>query len=165
MSEENAGTPTRSRAQLAEAGFNFVPFPTTAEGKAYTVEIPQAESWEVYFGLWRELGHNPDEVLTDILNAANKQGGSQGAKTPVRDAVKTGDEDAIAAAIEQHQESAETYVLGAPRAGRRTTHETGLTTKQRESLGSAVARKSIEKGGAPTQAEIESIYEELGLPH
>lgn len=156
------------------AGFKLVEFPTKTGEFSYSVQVPQADSWKVYFEFWKAQGHNPDEVLTDILNAQNKQTGTQSPKQTVRDAVQeaeaageeiSGDNPRIAEAVEKAREASAGYVLGAPRAGGGggARHETGLTKKQREEFGTAMASAMIEKGGAVTKTDQREIAEALGI--
>lgn len=156
----------RTLDTLEEAGFTFKTVTTSASGREYAVEVPQAESWQTYYDFWKSQGQNPDEVLTKILNSDNEQGAKQGDKAPVREAIKKGDEEQIAAAIESHQKSARTFVQGAPRGGGGARHSSGLTAKERSKLGTRLAEVTQEKareGKAPTQEDINAIYSELGI--
>lgn len=159
----------RTADTLEGHGFTFKRVETKAGGVPYEVEVPQAESWETYFEFWKEQGQNPDDVLTKILNAQNEQGAKQGDKQAVRDALEKDGGNAGPAteeAIGKHQETARTFVMGAPRGGGGARHATGLTAKQRQALGTRLAEVSQAKskeGKAPTQADINAIYEELGI--
>ena len=158
----------RTVEQLEEAGFTVKTVETSASGREYSVEVPQAESWRVYYDYWKSQGQNPDEVLTKILNSDNEQGAKQGDKGPVRDAIGADDatEESIAKAIADHQSSAQTFILGAPRGGGGARHSSGLTAKERASLGTKLAEVTAQRaaeGKRPTQADLDSIYEELGI--
>lgn len=166
------------KRDVVEAGFEVKSFPTSTGGFTYEAEVPQAESWKVYYDFWKAEGENPDEVLTQILNAQNKQTGTQSPKQTVREVVnelsETGedlqDEDGnvhpkLAEAVDAANESSKGYVLGAPRAGGGggARHETGLTKKEREAFGTAIATASVRKGGALTAKEQREVAEELGI--
>lgn len=166
------------KRNVEEAGFTVETFPTSTGAFTYEAEVPQAESWKVYYDFWKSQGENPDEVLTQILNAQNKQTGTQSPKNGVRDVVKAleeRDEDLVdddgnphpelAEAVEGANASSRGYVLGAPRAGGGggARHETGLTKKEREEFGTAIATASIKKGGALTAKEQREVAEELGI--
>lgn len=158
---------------VQSAGFSLKEFPTKTGEFAYEVPVPQADSWKTYYEFWKAEGHNPDEVLTEILNAQNKQTGSQSPKQTVRDAVAEAeaagvdpnDSEAVAEAVAKAREQSAGYVLGAPRAGGGggPRHETGLTKKQREEFGTAVATAMIEKGGGLSQKDQREIAEALGI--
>lgn len=151
---------------LEEAGFTFKTVATSASGREYEVEVPQAETWRTYYDFWKAQGQNPDDVLTKILNSDNEQGAKQGDKAQVRDAIAKGDAEQIEEAIESHQKSARTFVQGAPRGGGGARHSSGLTAKQRSKLGTRLAEVTQEKarqGKAPTQDDINAIYAELGI--
>ena len=170
--------PEENGRNVEDAGFTIETFPTKTGGFRYEAEVPQADSWKVYYEFWENQGHNPDEVLTDILNGQNKQTGTQSPKETVREVVKAlekegeplTDEDgnphpALEEAVAKANESSRGYVLGAPRAGGGggARHETGLTKKEREAFGTAVASALVSKGGALTDAEQREIAESLGI--
>lgn len=160
------------------AGFEIVGFSTSTGGFTYEAEVPQADDWKVYYNFWKSQGENPDEVLTQILNAQNKQTGTQSPKQTVREVVQElqeaeetlVDDDGelhpkLAEAVEAANESSRGYVLGAPRAGGGggARHESGLTKKEREAFGTAIATASIKKGGALSAKEQREVAEELGI--
>ena len=132
----------------------------------------------MYYDFWKASGENPDEVLTQILNAQNKQTGTQSPKATVRDTVKeleeageelVDDDGNVHAALEESVEAANKssrgYVLGAPRAGGGggARHESGLTKKERENFGTAVATAMVKKGGALSKGNQKEIAESLGI--
>lgn len=156
----------RSADTLEEQGFSFKSVETSAGGVTYKVEVPQVESWRTFYDFWKGQGHNPDEVLTKILNAQNEQGAKQGDKQAVREAIGKDDADARKAAIAAHQANARLFVMGAPRGGGGARHSTGLTAKQRASLGTKMAEVTqarVREGKSPTAEDINAIYEELGI--
>lgn len=67
--------------------------------------------------------------------------------------------EAIATAIE----TGRTFIQGAPRGGGGTRHESGLTAKQREALGSAIAL-DLARGVKLTDKRKKEIAEEIGIP-
>jgi len=125
------------------------------------VEVLQGESLDSYRDFYVAENKNPDEVILAILNASNEQGGKQGGKGEVRKAIEEGGD--VEAAIASHQDQARQFMQGAPRGGGGARHETGLTKKQREDLGTAVVMHQIETGKAPTAAQMRDICEGLGI--
>jgi len=159
-------------------GFTHNPVETTASGRAYKIECLQATSLDVpddfdastlaplypYLAFYAAEGKNGPEIIRDILNAANEQGAKQGPKAPVRDAIDSGkSEEEISAAIVKAQEDAKFFVIGAPRGGGGPRHESGLTKKQRENLGTAVAMEMATTGKPPSQKRLEEICGELNI--
>lgn len=183
---------------VEDAGFEIKSFPTSTKGFRYEAEVPQADSWKLYYEFWKQQGENPDEVLTGILNAQNKQTGTQSPKSEVREVAEQLQKDgepfyeeqeatdengepildddgepvvervmhpALAEAVAKANESSRGYVLGAPRAGGGggARHETGLTKKEREAFGTAVATAMVKQGGALTDEDQREIAESLGI--
>lgn len=82
----------------------FLRFGTTDEYKqALLEENPEADA---------------DQAVVDIINAAQEQGAKQTKKGDVRDALKSGDEKAVAKAVKAHQDWAKTYVISGATRGR-----------------------------------------------
>jgi len=147
-------------------GFTLKAVETTAEGFKYTVEVPQAESLDAVMAFYEAQGKNPEEVLLAIWNAGNEQGSKQGGKGEVRAAIKEHGPDSPEGekAIAGHQENAQGYIQGAPRGGGGARHESGLTRKQRDALGTAVADHLAKEGTMPTQADMREIAKALEIP-
>lgn len=146
-------------------GFTLETVETSASGVKYAVEVPKAESLDAIRAAYEAEGKNPDEVLLAIWNAQNEQGAKQGQKQAVRVAVKEHgkDSDEVADAIESHQNAARQYIQGAPRGGGGARHESGLTKKEREALGTGVAMFVAENGRPPNEEELHAIAEEEGI--
>jgi hypothetical protein len=158
-------------------GFKLETVETAAGGHKYEVQVLQStgeglepESREVassllaWFKVYEDEGKDPNEVISSILNAGNKQGASQGRKAEVLAAVK-GDKDAlpIEEAVEVHQKAARMFIQGAPRGGGGKRHESGLTAKDRAKLGDAMALEMAKTGSYPTKARMDEICKELGI--
>ena len=139
---------------LTEFGFRMERDETTASGITYPVEFAQADDLEVYRSYWAEQGHNPDEVLLGIVNAAQKQGATQGPKQSIRDAQNDPEGD-VDAAVQTAQETTASYVIGAPR--QRTG---GITKKVQHEMGEEITRRVVEKGEALTKDELAAIMDE-----
>lgn len=144
-------------------GFTLKSVPTSASGHNYNVDVPQAESLDAIRAAYETEGKSFDEIMLALWNAGNEQGAKQGQKEQVRKAIEEGDEAKIAEAIEAHQESARGFIQGAPRGGGGARHESGLTKKQREALGTAVAMEMANTGKAPSKARMDEIAAELGI--
>ena len=155
-------------------GFKLVEMETEAAGVKYSVPVLQAESLQAILDFYASEGKNGEEVLLAIWNSGNAQAGRQGRKALVRDAVENGKiiidgteyegEAAIEAAIAAHQDAAAQTVQGAPRGGGgRVRHESGLSAKKREELGSKVAMFMVEHGRAPDAEDIANIAAEIGI--
>jgi hypothetical protein len=156
-------------------GFSLKAVETEAAGHKYTVEVPQAESLQAVLDAYKEAGKNGEEILLAIWNSGNEQGAKQGQKTPVREAVegpdgeqgegeeKTTKEERIQKAVEKHQAAARQFIQGAPRGGGGQKHESGLTKKQREDLGTKIAMEMATTGAMPSRARMEEIAKELGI--
>ena len=158
--QEVEETPTGPRA-LPE-GFTFKTVSTECAGHKYEVEAPQAESLAAILAAYKTLGKNGEEILLAIWNSGNEQGAKQGQKNLVRKALEDDDGD-VEAAVAKHQEVARQFIQGAPRGGGGPRHESGLTKKQREALGSAVATEMARTGGPPTKDRMNEIATELGI--
>ena len=142
-------------------GFTLKDCATTAAGHKYTVQAPQAESLAAIQAGYEAEGKNYEEVMLAIWNAQNEQGAKQGQKEAVRKAVE--DDGDVDAAVAKHQSAAKGFIQGAPRGGGGVRHESGLTKKQREELGTAVALEMNRTGGMPTKARMDEIATELGI--
>lgn len=150
-----------ARSAQEENMARFITVSTKAGDHLYNVEVRQFESLDEYREAAKERGENADEALLGILNAAQKQGATQGGKQAVREALETGDEDAIRKAIAGHQKAAREYIIGAPRG---TRNGTGVTKKAQHQFGEAVVAAMMRKGGKPlTQAELTEIALGLGI--
>lgn len=148
-----------ARTNEVPAGFTLATYETEAAGVKYPVQYLQAESVDAYRAAWEAQGLNPDEVLLGIVNAAQKQGATQGNKTQVRDAVESGEQAEIDAAVAAHQESTAGYLIGAPRGGSRG----GPTKKAKAALGEKIAEFVQEHGAMPTKAQLEELGREFGI--
>lgn len=160
---KRAKCPITLNARFAqeESMARYIPVSTKAGDHQYNVEVRQFDSLDEYREAAKERGENADEALLGILNAAQKQGATQGGKQAVRDALETGDEDAIQKAIAGHQKAAREYIIGAPRG---TRNGTGVTKKAQHQFGEAVVAAMMKKGGKPlTQAELTEIAMGLGI--
>ena len=138
----------------------FTTVSTKAGDFEYPIEYREFESLDEYREAAEERGENPDEAILGLINAAQKQGATQGQKQAVRDALEADDEDALEQAVSKHQASAREYIVGAPR-GTRTTG--GNTKKKQREFGERVTQAMVEKGGALTQQELDELREELGI--
>ncbi len=142
-------------------GFVLKNVNTDCSGTKYDVEAPQAESLDSILAAYKALGKNGEEILLAIWNAGNEQGAKQGQKNLVRTAIAA--DEGVDEAIAKHHSVARQFIQGAPRGGGGARHESGLTKKQREALGSAVATEMARTGGAPSKARMDEIATELGI--
>ena len=142
-------------------GFNLKTVSTDCSGEKYEVDVPQAESLDAILAAYKTLGKNGEEILLAIWNAGNEQGAKQGQKNLVRTAIAA--EEGVEEAIGKHKSVARQFIQGAPRGGGGTRHESGLTKKQREALGGAVAVEMARTGKAPSVARMDEIATELGI--
>ena len=161
MSEETEGTVQSGPRSMPE-GFNLKTVATECGGHKYDVEVPQAESLAAILAAYKTLGKNGEEILLSIWNSGNEQGAKQGQKNLVRKALEEDGGD-VNAAVAKHQEVARQFIQGAPRGGGGPRHESGLTKKDREALGSAVATEMARTKGMPSKARLEEIAAELGI--
>lgn len=157
-------------ARVLPAGFTLKTVPTKVGDFSYDCEVPQVDSLANLLNAYRELepDRNPEEILVERFNAANLQGATQGPKAAVREALEKhgADSEEVAEAVRKAQDSARVFITGAPRAGGGggRKHESGLTAKQRQDFGTAVAMEMVRnKGKAVTPARMKEIAEELGL--
>ena len=155
-------------------GFRLVESETEAAGTSYTVPVLQAESLDAILNFYRSEGKNGEEILLQIWNSGNMQSARQGRKSLVRDAIENGKitidgteyegDEAVQAAIEAHRTASAQTIQGAPRGGGgRVRHESGLSAKKREELGSRVAMFMVTEGRTPNAEEIAEIAAELGI--
>ncbi len=156
-----AGVATGGPRTLPE-GFTLKLVSTDCSGHKYEVEVPQADSLQAILDAYATLGKNGDEILLAIWNSGNAQGGKQGQKNLVRKALETEDGD-VDAAVAQHQDVARQFIQGAPRGGGGPRHESGLTKKEREAFGGAVAIDMGKTGAPPDNARMREIAEGLGI--
>lgn len=148
-------------------GFITKTVDTEASGVKYSVDVLQAESLQAWLDFYAEQGKNAEEVINKILNADNEQGGKQTGKEAVRKVIAEHgpDSDEAKAAITTHQDNARQFIQGAPRGGGGKKHESGLTQKQREAFGGAVAIEYGKTGKAPAADRLKEIADELGIDH
>jgi len=163
VAEETVEAPSGVR-ELPK-GFSLKTVATACGDYKYEVEAPQADSLEALLGAYKALGKPGEEIILAIFNSGNEQGAKQGQKNLVRKALEEHgvDSDEVADAVAKHQEVARQFIQGAPRGGGGPRHESGLTKKQREALGSAVATEMARTGGPPNQARMVDIAKELGI--
>lgn len=122
---------------------------TKAADHEYEVTYQVFESLDEARGFWSDQGENPDEVLLGILNASQAQNAKQNGKEEVRKALKTGDEEALQAAVAAHQKGALEYLIGAPRS-------TGpIKKKDATVMGTELAKKAAQAGGVDELDEDE----------
>lgn len=138
----------------------FTTVSTKAGDFEYSIEYREFESIEEYREAAEERGENPDEAVLGLINAAQKQGATQGQKALVRDALEGEDQDAVEQAVNKHQAAAREYIVGAPR-GTRTTG--GNTKKKQREFGERVTAAMVEKGAPLSQSELAELAEELGI--
>lgn len=149
-----------AKKSAVPTGFRLASGETTASGVTYPVEYLQADSLEAIRAYYESEGHNAEEVLLGIWNAANKQNATQSPKTAIRNALEEANGDAeaegVLKAVADAQESTRTFVTGAPRQSE------GFTKKAAHEMGEKVARKFVEKHGRPpTDEEVDAILDEL----
>lgn len=140
------------------AGFRLESDTTEVSGLEYAIEYLQGQNLDAWIEYYESKGHDPDSVITGILNAANKQGASQAPKSSIRSAMTADDatEESIAEAVAKAQEYTRTHVIGAPR--QRTG---GMTKKATAEAGLEIARRAEALGRAPTPEELQDWYVEL----
>lgn len=92
-----------------------------------------------------------DAAITEIINAAQEQGAKQTKKGEVREALKTGDEEKIAAAVKAHQDWSVDYVISGATRGRIA----GVT----KTAAGEVGKKLLEAD--PEQ--LKALAEQLGI--
>lgn len=124
----------------------------------YPVTFQQFDSHGEMVEYYTNLGENAKDVILGIVNAAQKQGQTQGQKQGVRVALKEGDKGKLKAAIADHQKAAAVNVIGAPR-----TDTGGVTKKKAGEMGVELARKQAEKGEPLSSEEVTAIMAEHGL--
>lgn len=159
---------TKARTELPGMALKRVE--TETSGIKYEVEVLQAESLQAILDAYKAQGKNGEEVLVGVFNAANEQSAKQ-QKGKVRSAIEAAekagtapeDDEAVQAAIEEHQAKAPGFLIGAPRGGGGKRHESGLTAKQRTELGTAVAMEMARTGQPPSKARMDEIAKELGI--
>lgn len=161
MADQANDSPEAGKERALPEGFILKTVNTDCSGQKYDVEAPQAESLEAILAAYTKLGKNGEEILLAIWNAGNEQGAKQGQKNLVRTAIAA--DEGVDDAIAKHQSVARQFIQGAPRGGGGARHESGLTKKQREALGSAVATEMARTGGAPSKARMDEIATELGI--
>lgn len=145
-------------------GFTLMTVNTAAAGVTYPVEVLQGDSLQAWLDAYAADGKNGAEIICKILNSDNAQGGKQGQKTPVREAIEQNKpQEEIDAAIAKHQAQARGFLQGAPRGGGGARHESGLTKKQRTDLGTAVAMEYATTGKGPSKDRMSEIASELGI--
>ena len=155
--------PTGPRA--LPGGFTLKTVPTSCGGHKYDVEVAQGGSLQAYLDAYKALGRNGEEIILAILNSGNEQGAKQGQKDLVRKALEEfrAESDEVAAAVGKHQETAKQFIQGAPRGGGGPRHESGLTKKEREAFGGAVATEMASTGSSPSQDRLTEIAKTLGI--
>lgn len=168
-------------------GFTHKSVATAAGAVEYEVQILQATSIEAILNAYRKEDPDTDPAATllAIWNAAQEQAAKQGTKAGVRKAVdekgagelvdsgETGEDgepikvrqlpEEVSKAIADAQDSARLFLMGAPRGGGGARHESGMSTKQRTALGTAVALELARTGKAPSQERMAEICGELGI--
>ena len=132
--------------------------PRTNTSVTYTTDVQQFESLAEAV----ELVAGGEESVLKVVNAAQKQGATQGNKTPIRKAIEAAggetDGDDVLKAVGKHQEACAKFIIGAPRGS-----STGVTKKDREALGTAAVEFMQEHGRMPDTSEMDVIAGELGL--
>lgn len=144
-------------------GFTLMTVDTTAAGVTYPVEVLQGDSLKAWLDAYAADGKNGEEIINKILNSDNAQGGKQGQKTPVREAIEQNKpQEEIDAAIAKHQAQARGFLQGAPRGGGGARHPSGLTKKQSSEFGYAIAMEAA-AGKYPSKDRMAEIAAELGI--
>lgn len=94
-----------------------------------------------------------------VLNAAQEQGAKQGAKEPIRKAIREfgADSPEVQAEIEEHQKRASTYIIGAPRGS-----TGGLGKTKAAKVGKALLEKIGDEKLEALAAEYGIALEDLG---
>lgn len=149
---------------------------TKAGPVEYTVTFKQFESIDEARAAWKEKGHNPDEVLLGILNAAQEQNAKQGPKSSILTVIAAVKKEAnltdaqitagwqkepwgkpIREAVAASQSTSAGYIIGAPRGA---TSGAGITRKaERETLDSL-----RQKGAEMSEEDMVVEYVRLGVP-
>lgn len=140
---------------------------TQASGLSYTLSIQQFEDSaegiaeicrmddEQASNLRDALAPFEDQLrsVAGVLNAAQEQGAKQGAKEPIRKAIREhgADSPEVQAEVEEHQKRASSYVIGAPR---------GSTGGLGKTKAAKVGKALLEKIG---DEKLEALASEYGI--
>lgn len=137
------------------AGFALVDGTTKVSGIEFPCQYLQADDLGAYRAAWEAKGHDPDEVLLGLVNAAQKQNATQSPKEGIRDVLRKDDHTQadVDEAIGKAQESMRTFITGAPRE-----RVGGMTKTAARTKGEAVLRAQAAKGEALTPEEMFEIW-------